>query len=238
MMFFTEVTEHPLRYFIIISSPRIKAYDLVASKPLAAMLFSYVALSFLSTTLFAHASPLFDAQRSVNSLDCLQPNLTDKAPWTSVADINQYLSVGAKTRVSYFWSGGVGGLPAKGVAEQCAGKVGANDLTLGMAMCNTKKFTMPSDYAYGQYPEARKAWEDASEIFASKANNIVYTLTGSSSVTSVWLRVEFPELRDNSDVKAIIQLNKDCGPVCHWQCLNNNPACSVCFFFSFLITNN
>jgi len=203
------------------------------------MLFSYVALSLLSATSFVRASPLFDAKRSINVPGCLQPNLTDEAPWSTIDDMNRYLSIDVKTRVSYFWSGGVDGLRAKDVAEKCAGNAGPKDLTLGMAMCNTMKFIMPSDKAYDKYPAARKAWEDASDVFAKYATNIVYTLTGSSSVESVWLRVELPELRENPDVKAIIQLNKDCRSVCHWQCLNDNPVCKVRLLFRsyFLISN-
>lgn len=195
------------------------------------MLFSYIAFSLLSATLFVRASPLFDAKRSINVPGCLQPNLTDEAPWSTIDDMNRYLSTDAKSRVSYFWSGGVDGLRAKDVAEKCAGNAGPQDLTLGMAMCNTMKFIMPSDNAYAKYPAAQKAWEDASEVFAKYATNIVYTLTGNSNVESVWLRVELPELRENPEVKAVIQLNKDCGSVCHWQCLNDNPACKVRFIF-------
>jgi len=158
-------------------------------------------------------------------------NLTDEAPWSMIDDMNRYLSIDVKTRVSYFWSGGIDGLHAKDVAEKCTGNAGPKDLTLGMAMCNTMKFIMPSNKAYDKHPTARKAWEDASDVFAKYAMNIMYTLTGSSSVKSVWLRVELPELRENPDVKAIIQLNKDCGSVCHWQCLNDNSVCKVRLLF-------
>ena len=119
------------------------------------MLFSYVPLSFLGVTSFVHASPLLDAKRSINVPGCLhRPNLTDIPPWSTMDDINHYLSIDAKTRVSYFWSGGVDGVPAKVIAEQCTGKAGPNYLTIGMAMCNIKKLTMPPDVGYDKYPEA------------------------------------------------------------------------------------
>ena len=75
----------------------------------------------------------------------------------------------------------------KDVAERCMGNAGPNDLMLGMAMCNIKKFIMPTDDAYNKDPKARELWEDASEVFAKYTVNTVYTLTGSSSVESVWL---------------------------------------------------
>lgn len=63
---------------------------------------------------------------------------------------------------------------------------------------------MPTDNAYNKDPKAHELWEDASEVFAKYMVNTVYTLTGSSSVESVWLWVELPQLRENPNMKAII----------------------------------
>ena len=168
------------------------------------MLFSYVALLLLSTTSFVCALPLLDVKWSINVPDCLQPNHMDAGPWSTIQDMNLYLRDAAKTRVLYFWSGGIDSLGTKDVAERCMGNAGSNDLMLSMAMWNMKKFIMPTDNAYNKDPKAHELWEDASEVFAKYMVNTVYTLTGSSSVESVWLWVELPQLRENPNMKAII----------------------------------
>jgi len=201
------------------------------------MLFSYVALWSLSATLFARSSPLFNAKRSIDLEPCLQPNLTDVPPWSPDELMETYLQVNKTKRISYFWSGKFGNESALKVAESCAEQTNPMGATLSMAMCRTGEFTMPSDKAYGDSQAARDRWQAASYYFADYAEKVVYTLSGTSSVTSIWLRVELPKLRDNRNIVAILQLTELCRAVCYWHCPNlvENPNCNVGLWFLFSI---
>ena len=125
-----------------------------------------------------------------------------------------------------FWSGRLNGNGSalEAAAEQCAqNKTGA---TIGQLMCNSPKtFIMPSD-------NSDPLWTFSSEVFAYYTGQKAYVVIGDAIVTSTWFNTEWPTLKENPKVEAVIGLNPNtCAEHCYWKCINNATECSVSFIF-------
>jgi hypothetical protein len=156
---------------------------------------------------------------------CLHPKRTDDtSKWSTKEFIEKNLPFPISP-TPMFWDGYAYGRNVLPFAERCALRKGA--ATISMIMCEGGGFLMPHHPT--TVPGGHALWEYASKVYAQHTKGMAWGVFGDDVNNSTWTEVEYPTLRENPDVTAVIALDLEtCDPRCYWHCNNLNAGpCKV-----------